>query len=130
MNVKDSYVLDKKINKMEVFDVNEDEDDMDLDVNRVQIDDILDKNIIITDFELRPSDYEVGEYAIINLIYNDLESVLMSGSKALVRKLKKYEDKLPIRCRITKKLNTKNNREYYTMASPISDYEAGLELFK
>jgi len=119
MNVKDSYVLDKKINKMEVFDVNEDEDDMDLDVNRVQIDDILDKNIIITDFELRPSDYEVGEYAIINLIYNDLESVLMSGSKALVRKLKKYEDKLPIRCRITKKLNTKNNREYYTMASPI-----------
>ena len=86
------------------------------DGERIGIDEILDKPIIIRDIETRPSSFGKGDYAILQVEIEGELHVVLTGSEVLVRQIKEKADKLPFRCRIIEQQSTRSKYKYYTLA--------------
>lgn len=85
---------------------------------KIALNDILNEPIIIRSFDTRPSKFHEGEYAIIQIEYQDKPCVIMTSSAVLLDGIKKVADRLPLRCRITKGKGQKGHR-YYAIAPAI-----------
>jgi len=86
------------------------------DLEVVNIDEILDREIIIEDFTLRPSQFKDGEFAIVKFREkNEKSKLFLTGSEILLKQLKRARDikKIPFRATI-KKVPTEGDRKYYT----------------
>jgi len=82
-----------------------------LDGDKVKIDLMLDKELIIHDFKVNNSKYSDGSECMTLQISEDGENkkVLFTGSEVLIEQLKKYKYELPFKAKI-KKIN-----KYYTL---------------
>jgi len=124
MSAEQNYLDGAKINDVtdelteDVYDVTDTFSQKEFEGDRISLDDILDQTIIITDFILKPSEFSDGDFAIIQVVFNDKKGILMSGSQILLSGLKKYKDKLPIRCKIIKRQSPKTKRRYYALSAP------------
>lgn len=68
-----------------------------LDGEKLNIEEVIDREIIINDFRIRKSKFErgSGKYLTIQFILNDKKHVLFTGSEVLTDQLEKYKEKLP-----------------------------------
>jgi len=80
---------------------------------RIDIEEILDKDILIKGIKTRPSSFYEGDYAIIQVEKDGKLYVVTTSSSVLMDQINKIESKIPFRCRITKRKNPATNRRYY-----------------
>jgi len=87
------------------------------DLERVDINILIGKKIIVEDFVLKPSQFREGEFAIVKFreIGKSKEKVFLTGSEVLVKQLKKLKEisKVPFKASI-QKVPTDKDRVYYT----------------
>jgi hypothetical protein len=85
------------------------------DLERVDIDSLLNKKIIVEDFVLRPSQFREGDFAIVKFREGNESKVFLTGSEVLVKQLKKSREigKIPFKATI-QKVPTDKDRAYYT----------------
>lgn len=107
-----------KQNVEEVYNLTMDDISNILEGDRVNIDDVLDKNIIINDGVFQKSAYNEGNYVILQMEIDNKLFNLITGSKAIVRQLEENIKKMPFRCRIIKQRSLNSEYEYYTLAPP------------
>ena len=102
--------------KDEVYDLTEkDMPTQMFDGERIGMDDILDKNIIIRDMVTRPSSFSEGDYIILQIEKDGEPCVVLTGSAVLTRQIKEMSDKLPFRCKIIEQQSTRSKYTYYTL---------------
>ncbi len=64
--------------------------------NKKRIDDILNQEILITDFKIKDSKKKQDTlYATIQFKIDDINYIVFTGSGVLIDQLKKYKDSLP-----------------------------------
>ena len=81
-----------------------------LDGDKIRLDDILNKEIIIKDYRISKSKYEgKGDYTTIQIEDNGLQQVIFTGSRVLAAQCEKYKDMMPFVATI-KKID-----KYYTL---------------
>jgi hypothetical protein len=78
--------------------------------DKICINDVLNKQIIIKDFRITPSKFNNGECVSMQIEYNGRDRVIFTGSVALANQCRKYEGKLPFLTTIIR-----TNR-YYSMS--------------
>ncbi len=67
-----------------------------LDGDKIKIDEILGKEIVIIDFRILPSKINDNkDYLILQFSINDKKKVFFSGSQVLMDQLTRYKDELP-----------------------------------
>ena len=86
--------------------------------DRITIDEILEKEIVIYEYSLKPSLFHNGDYATVLVdLYEDDgltdKRVLFTSSKVLIEQLEKFKAKMPYKTMINKKHGDK--WVYYTM---------------
>ena len=86
------------------------------DGERIDMDEILDKTIIIRNVETRPSSFGEGDYAILQVEIDEELHVVLTGSKVLVKQIKDKTDRMPFRCKIIEQKSTQSKYKYYTLA--------------
>jgi hypothetical protein len=90
---------------------------IDFEGERVELLDVLKKEIVIRDFALLPSAFEEGtEFAVVQAEMNKRLVTFACGSKVLIEQLKKIKNAnaLPIKVTIVRE-KSKSGRSYYTM---------------
>ena len=83
---------------------------------RIDMEDVLDRPIVIKNMEIRPSSFSEGDYIILQIELEGDPHVVLTGSLVLVRQLKEKADKIPFRCRIIEQQSTQSKYKYYTLA--------------
>ncbi len=79
--------------------------------DKKKIEDILDQNILIIDFKIKPSKQRQNTfYTTIQFQIDNIKYIIFTGSKVLTDQLEKYKDKLPFNT-IIKKID-----KYYTFS--------------
>jgi hypothetical protein len=73
-----------------------------LEGKKIYIRNILDKEIIITNFRVSKSKKNDGQCLCIQLVLGDEICVIFTGSSVLISQLERVKDKLPIRTSIKK----------------------------
>jgi hypothetical protein len=91
----------------DIYDITEDDVDKTYNEDSINIKEILGKRIVIYNFELRPSLFNEGDYAIIQIGINEDHGItdrrlLMTSSRVLIEQLKRFMVKMPFRCIINK----------------------------
>ena len=81
-----------------------------LDGEKKKILDILNKEILITNFQIKKSKIKEGNYATIQFKNSSDECVVFTGSGPLMEQLEQYKDKMPFFTTIIQKY------KYYTMS--------------
>jgi hypothetical protein len=89
-------------------DPGEDEDP--LDGEKTTIADILNKEILILDFDIRKSKLKEGNYAIMQFELEGKRHVIFTTATRLMKKLERHKEKMPYRVEIIQKY------KYYTMS--------------
>jgi len=89
-------------------DPNEDEDP--LDGEKKKIDDVLNKEILVLNFNVRKSKIKEGNYVIIQYELEGKKYVIFTTATRLMKKLKRHKEKMPYRVTIIQKY------KYYTMS--------------
>ena len=110
--------LNNRGNAEKVYDLTTDDIANMIDGDRVNIEDVIDKNIIIEDVIFQKSDYGDGNYAILQMKINDGLYSMTTGSKAIVRQLTENKNKMPFQCRIIKQKSMNSEYEYFTLSPP------------
>ena len=87
-----------------------DEDKDPLDGEKVKIVDIINKEILILDFNIRKSKIKEGNYVIIQFELEDVKHVIFTTATRLMKKLERHKEKMPYRVTIIRKY------KYYTMS--------------
>lgn len=90
-------------------------------VERLHIRDLIDKSVVIKEYELKPSVYKEGDYATIQIMLEGKEYVVNTGSESLIRDLEMTSNKMPYRCKIVRRMS-KMGRFYYCLA-PVLDFD-------
>jgi len=88
-------------------------DEKALEGEKLKMDDILNKEILIKDFNIKKSRYsknETGMYLMLQFELNGETKVLFTGSDVLIKQLQKYKEHIPFMA-ILKKIN-----KYYTLS--------------
>ena len=106
-----------EIYELKKSDVVEDDDQL----KSINVNDVLEKKIIVYSYVSKDSPYHDGKYAMIDI---DVEGdgtiehkrVLMTSSKVLLDQLKKWEDKMPFRAVIEQR---KSDKWKYYSFKPI-----------
>jgi len=81
-----------------------------LDGEKVSIDSILNKEILITGFKIGKSKYkENSDYTTVQFVSDDINHVFFTGSSVIADQIKKYGDKIPFTTTV-QKIN-----KYYTL---------------
>ena len=99
-----------------VYDLTENDVGANISGERIDIDDLIGKNITIEEMTTRPSTFHDGNYAIIQL---SGERVLMTSSSILIDQIKELQDKLPIRCQIATHKSATKDRKYYSLSKSL-----------
>ena len=81
-----------------------------LDGKKKKIGDILNKEILIINFQIKKSKLKDGNYTTIQFKSNEIEYVVFTGSTLLAEQLKQYKSKMPFFTTIIQKY------KYYTMS--------------
>ena len=81
-----------------------------LDGEKKKIVDVLNKEILITNFQVKKSKIKEGDYATIQFKNGGAEYVIFTGSKPLMEQLEQYKAKIPFFTTIIQKY------KYYTMS--------------
>ena len=108
----------------ETYDVTEDDLGGYLEGERLQIEEVMDKVIVISAIDVRPSDFSDGDYAVVQMVWNDEALIeqppytFTTSSGVLLKQLKRLKDRMPIRTKIVAKVSEASGREYYTLAPP------------
>jgi hypothetical protein len=86
------------------------EDTGGLEGKKVKFETIVNREILITDFECRKSNYQSGEYMILQFKDNNEVRVTFTGAGVIRAQLERHREQLPLWATIVKK-----NR-YYTLS--------------
>ena len=82
-----------------------------LDGDKIKIDDLLNKEVIIKDFKVAKSKYEgKGDYMTLQIEENGQTRVSFTGSLVLINQCKRYKDEMPFKATI------KKVERYYTFS--------------
>jgi hypothetical protein len=73
-----------------------------LEGGKVKIGDVLDKEILIVNYRITPSNKNSGQCLTIQFELNREKHVIFTGSSVLKNQLEKYKDKLPFLASIVK----------------------------
>jgi len=85
------------------------EEDKPLEGEKIRIDDILNQEITVKNFEVKDSKFEgKDKYTKVQIEINEKTKVIFTGSKVIADQCKKYKEKIPFIATI-KKINN-----YYT----------------
>jgi hypothetical protein len=90
------------------MDPNEEEDP--LDGEKLKIVDIINKEILILNFNIRKSKIKEGNYVIIQFELDDEKHVVFTTATRLMKKLERHKEKMPYHVTIIRKY------KYYTMS--------------
>lgn len=71
-----------------------------LEGEKKKINDILNKEILITDFQIKKSKIKDGNYATIQFKNGGVDYVVFTASGPLMKALEKYKDEMPFRTTI------------------------------
>lgn len=84
-------------------------------IDTIDIEDVLNKEIVVEEFALRPSSFREGDFAVVKIKINGDEKVITTGSKVLMDQLKmaKNKEKIPFKATI-KRIELDEGRKYYT----------------
>ena len=88
-------------------------DEKSLEGEKLKLDDILNKEILIKDFDLKKSAYsknETGLYLTLQFEVEGETNILFTGSDVLIRQLQKYKQQLPFYATL------KKIKRYYTLS--------------
>lgn len=85
---------------------------------RIDITEILDENIVIERMDIKPSMFYDGEYAIVQIEKDGDKFVVLTSSSVLIQQITNIKDRLPMRCRIIKKVSPTKKQRYYTIVPP------------
>jgi len=69
-----------------------------LDGDKIRIDDILNKEVLITGYAVKNSRYsknKSGKYLTLQIIKDDKKCVIFTGSDVLIDQLEKYSNEIP-----------------------------------
>ena len=78
---------------------------------RIDLGEILNKDVLISDFQIRPGNF--GEFAIILIALEDgQQRVVVTGAQAVVRKLKAAAGQQPFLARFVQRRSTSGRRYY------------------
>ena len=86
-----------------------DEDEDPLDGEKKKITEILNKEILILNFNIRKSKIKEGHYVIIQFELDNEKHVIFTTATRLLKKLERHKDKMPYYATIIQKFN------YFTM---------------
>ena len=101
----------------EVYDLTENDMPTQMfDGERISMDEILDKSIIVRDMTTRPSSFSEGDYAILQIEMDNELRVILTGSGVLVKQVKEKADRIPFRCKVIEQKSAKSKYTYYTLA--------------
>lgn len=104
----------------EIVDLTEDDFGKTFEGDRITKDELLGKNFVIKDYEIRESTFaDTNKYAIIQIELDGEPYVLMTGSNVLIGDLEKFKNRMPYRCSLEKRKSTKTKFTYYSLRSPI-----------
>ena len=87
-----------------------DEDEDPLDGEKKKIVDIINKEILILNFNIRKSKIKEGNYAIIQFELEDKKHVIFTTATRVLKRLERHKEKMPYHVIIIRKFN------YYTMS--------------
>lgn len=87
-----------------------DEDEDPLDGEKKKIVDILNKEILILDFNIRKSKIKEGNYAIVQFELEGEKHVIFTTATRILKKLERHKEKMPYRVTIIQKFS------YFTMS--------------
>lgn len=77
--------------------------------NKVKFSDLIDKEIIIKDFQILPSKFGKGEFAVVLASFpNREEFFTITSSQVIMKQLNEIKEKLPV------KATVKKVKKYYT----------------
>ncbi|HIH40723.1 MAG TPA: hypothetical protein HA221_04095 [Halobacteria archaeon] len=82
---------------------------------KIELDQILDKDIIVRGIKTRPSSYYEGDYAIIQIEKDGKLYVVNTSSSVLMDQIKKRAEEIPFRCRVVKQRSAASKRYYYNI---------------
>ena len=117
MREKASLKKFEKKDNGEIYDLTDEDMPTQLfDGERMDMEDVLDRPIIVKDMEIRPSSFSEGDYIILQIELDGDPRVVLTGSLVLVRQLKEKADKIPFRCRIIAQQSAQSKYKYYTLA--------------
>jgi len=112
----------------EPYDITEDDVGGYFEGERVQIEEVMGKSIVISAVDIRPSDFSDGDYAIVQMIWDDdlqqTPYTFTTSSGVLLGQFKRLKDQMPIRTKITAKSSEATGREYYTLSPPDQHKES------
>lgn len=111
---KEAQKLKRDLNG--IYDLTENDVGADISGERVDIKDVIGKNIVIKDMSTRPSTFHNGDYAVIQLAG---DRVLMTSSSILIEQIRDIKDKLPIRCQISEHESAKKHMTYYSLSKSL-----------
>lgn len=77
-------------------------DEIVLDGDKIKINDILDKPLIILAYRINNSKFDDKECLTIQFELNENKYVLFTGSVVLKNQIVKYKDKIPFKAKISK----------------------------
>ena len=86
-----------KINKFSDFA----KEDAKIEGEKIKIEEVLGKKIIVFKYKIRESKFD-GNYASIQIKYQEKKRAIFTGSKILIEQLTKYQDYLPFEAIIKK----------------------------
>lgn len=81
-----------------------------LEGEKVSIENILNKEILITDFQFRQSHYYSGDYTILQFRNGDGLKVVFTATEVVKKQLERHRDQLPFYGTIVKK------NKYFTLS--------------
>jgi hypothetical protein len=87
-----------------------DEDEEALDGDKIKIADIIDKEILILNFDIRKSKIKEGDYVIVQFESDGEKHVIFTTAPRLMKKLERHKEKMPYLVTIIRKY------KYYTMS--------------
>jgi hypothetical protein len=87
-----------------------DEDEDPLDGEKIKIFDIVNKEILILNFNIRRSKIKEGNYVIIQFELEGEKHVIFTTATRLMKKLERHKEKMPYRVTVIRKY------KYYTMS--------------
>lgn len=69
---------------------------------KIQIERILNKRVLITRYRINKSKFKESNYVTIQFTLDDKTHVVFTGSEVLMKQLEKYKDKMPYNTTIVK----------------------------
>ena len=83
----------------------------------LHLEDVVDENIIVYEFENRPSTFNDGEFMVIQVELDGEKAVLITGSEVMRKDMERNAEKLPFRCKVIATI-ARSGMTYYQLAPP------------